>query len=242
VQITGASAGIPTGCPGSSSPSTAAAPNTCTFGSSYAGTTWVLNPGYYPGGISLLAGTYFLRPGVYYLAGGGFNFNSNNSGLNVYTISATWSSTSPPTSCTIQSFADCGGALFYNTNDPFCTSSCGSSAATLQPVKLAGNGPVVQLYPIQNAGPYTNILVFQDRALAPVGGSTGDVSINASSSVTIVGAMYVPRGLVSLAGGGDLGTVQMIANQLSVNGTGTAIHDFFSSGAFPQLHAVGLVE
>jgi Flp pilus assembly protein TadG len=39
----------PAGCPGSATPATAVDPQICLFGGSYAGQTWRLFPGYYPG-------------------------------------------------------------------------------------------------------------------------------------------------------------------------------------------------
>jgi hypothetical protein len=50
----------PAGCPGSTNPATAAVPRKCLFGGSFAGQTWRMYPGYYPGGVDLGAAT-FLR-------------------------------------------------------------------------------------------------------------------------------------------------------------------------------------
>ena len=66
--------GIPSGCPGGSAAATQDAPKECAFqNAAYVGTTWLLHPGLYPGGLDLSTGTFHLSPGIYYIAGGGFS-------------------------------------------------------------------------------------------------------------------------------------------------------------------------
>jgi hypothetical protein len=239
VMQLGGSSTIPKGCPGDTvSPATAANPATCTFSSSMAGTTWVLSPGYYPGGLSFQAGTFFLRPGLYYIGGGGFT--QNGSGASVYSVSSTWSSTSPPATCSTSDFTDCGGVLLYNTNDPFAVSG-GTSVKDIQQISLNGSAAKVALYPIQSAGPYTGFVIFQDRDLT-VAGTSGGVQLNGNgANLTVVGAIYVPSDTVNISGTGSIGTTQVIADQFNVTGSGTLGLDFNQS-VLPQLHAVGLVE
>lgn len=245
-QIGGGAKATPSGCPGGSSAATAAAPATCAFTSSYASTTWVLSPGYYPGGISVLGGTIFMRPGVYYIGGGGVNVAGT--GANLYSVSATWSSTTPPTTgsasppadCAPTSFANCGGVLIYNTNDPSATSG-GSSVKDMQPISLNGAASVVHLYGIQDAGPYTNIVIFQDRSLASSSPS-GDLQLNGNgSNLYVQGTIYLPNGYVAVQGTGDLGPNQIIANNFSITGGGTLQVDY-NQDLVAQFIAVGLVE
>jgi Putative Flp pilus-assembly TadE/G-like len=238
IQLLGTLQPIPGGCPGSSNPATAAAPATCTFGSSYAGTTWVLSPGYYPGGLSIQGGTVFLRPGVFYIGGGGLNVNGTGGSL--YSISALWAATTPPSTCSVSSFTDCGGVLIYNTNDPSATSG-GSSVTDIQQIQLNGSSSQMSLYPIQNAGQYTGIVIFEDRNQI-VGGSTGDLTlVGNGSNLTVVGAIYVPSGTVKVNGTGNIGTAQIIADQFQVGGGGT-LGLPFNPGPLPRLQFVGLVE
>ncbi len=79
VRLTGTRA-IPAGCPGAVAPaleSTELAPLTCQFPSAYAGTTWRIYPGYYPGGLHLQGGTFYFEPGIYWIGGGGIQVNGN---------------------------------------------------------------------------------------------------------------------------------------------------------------------
>ena len=255
VELSGTAA-IPAGCPGGSSPATALAPATCAFNNSYNGTTWLLSPGYYPGGFQFLKGTFFLRPGLYYIGGGGLD--AGGGGANIYTVSASWSSTTPPTTCqqtsTIdcittfpptpfdcapKSFAKCGGVLLYNTDDPTATSG-GASVRDMQPISLNGSAAVIHLYPIQDAGPYTNIVVFQDRNLP--GATSGDLQLNGNgSNLYVQGTIYEPNGYVAVQGTGNLGPSQIIADTFSVTGSGTLAVGY-NQDLVAQLIAVGLVE
>jgi Flp pilus assembly protein TadG len=226
---------IPAGCPGGSSPATAAAPATCTFNSSYAGTTWLLSPGYYPGGISVLGGTVFLRPGVYYMAGGGLN--AAGTGANLYSVSSAWSSSTAP-NCSASS-GDCGGVLIYNTNDPGATSGA-ASVKNMQPISLNGAASIIHLYPLQDAGPYTNIVIFQDRTQPS--SSSGDLQLNGNSAnLYVQGTIYVPKGYVKVEGTGNLGPSQIIADTFSITGGGT-LGVGYDQDLVAQLIAVGLVE
>ena len=237
VQIAGSAATVPSGCPGGSSAATALAPATCAFNNSYAGTTWLLSPGYYPGGFQFLKGTYFLKPGLYYIGGGGLD--AGGGGANIYSVSATWSLTTPPTTCSPTGFADCGGVLFYNTNDPTATSG-GSSVKNMQPISLNGSAANIHLYPIQNAGPYTNIVIFQDRTLPS--STSGDLQLNGSgSNLYVQGTIYEPNGYVAVQGTGNLGPSQVIADTFSITGNGTLAVGY-NQDLVAQLIAVGLVE
>ena len=83
-QVSGPIKPIPNGCPGAVAPgipeATAAVPETCLFPSNYAGTTWRLYSGYYPGGIQLKAGDFYLEPGIYFIGGGGVQMGANARG------------------------------------------------------------------------------------------------------------------------------------------------------------------
>jgi hypothetical protein len=228
---------IPASCPGGATPATAEAPATCSFPSSYAGTTWLLSPGYYPGGISVQGGTVFMKPGLYYIGGGGLN--TAGVGANLYSVSSTWSGSTPP-SCSPTSFSDCGGVLIYNTNDPAATSG-GASVKEMQPISLNGSSSIIHLYPIQNAGPYTNIVVFQDRTLSSSSPS-GDLQLNGNgANLYVQGTIYVPSGYVAIEGSGNLGPTQIIADTFKVTGGGNLGIDY-NQDLVAQLIAVGLVE
>jgi Flp pilus assembly protein TadG len=228
---------IPAGCPGGSGAATALAPATCAFNNSYNGSTWLLSPGYYPGGFQFLKGTFFLKPGVYYIGGGGLD--AAGGGASIYSVAASWGSVTPPSTCTSTSFSDCGGVLFYNTNDPAATSG-GASAKDMQPISLNGASASVQLYPIQNAGAYTNIVIFQDRNLPSA--TSGDLQLNGhGSNLHVQGTIYEPKGYVAVQGTGNLGPGQIIADTFSITGSGTLAVGY-NQDLIAQLIAVGLVE
>ena len=238
MQIPGVTMDVPDHCPGGTSPATALAPATCSFTSSYAGTTWLLSPGYYPGGISIQGGTIFMRPGVYYIGGGGLN--AAGTGANLYTVSSTWSSTTAPT-CTTDDFADCGGVLIYNTNDPTATSG-GSTVTNKQPIALNGANSIIHLYGIQDAGPYTNIVIFEDRDPTLGSSSSGDLQLNGNGAQLYVqGTIYMPVGYVAVEGTGDLGPTQIIADTFAIKGNGNLSIDY-NQDLVAQLIAIGLVE
>ena len=178
-----------------------------------------------------------MKPGVYYIGGGGLT--ANGTGANLYSVSSTWSAATPPTSCTPTSFLDCGGVLIYNTDDPNATSG-GSTVKQMQPVSLNGAASNIHLYPIQNAGPYTNIVIYQDRD-AP-SNSSGDLILNGNgANLYVQGTIYVPSGYVKIDGTGNLGPSQIIADTFTVNGSGNLGVDY-NQDLVAQLVAVGLVE
>jgi len=228
---------IPDGCPGGATAATAEEPATCAFTSNYAGSVWVLSAGYYPGGISVLAGTIFMKPGLYYIGGGGFTASGLDA--NLYSVSDAWALDTAPTTCTPTSFADCGGVLIYNTNDPSATSGA-TSVTDMQAILLNGSDSDINLYPIQNAGPYTNIVIFQDPSLPS--DPSGDLVLNGSgSNLYVQGTVYLPAGSVKVNGEGDLGPFQIIANDFAISGSGN-LSVAYNQDLVAQLIAVGLVE
>ena len=93
-----------------------------------------LQPGIYYGGIKITDGS--LAPGIYIMAGGGFEVKSTSS------------------------FA-AHGVFIYNTNDPDCP-ACVYKSGGVNEVEVETNGPA-DLSPM-TTGPYAGLLVFQDRA------------------------------------------------------------------------------
>ncbi|CAN5736965.1 hypothetical protein BH23CHL8_BH23CHL8_31820 [soil metagenome] len=209
---------IPTGCPGSGSPATLAAPKQCQFTSSYAGTTWRIFPGLYPGGLKLQGGTFYFEPGIYYIGGGGLDLT----GTGTVTTSVASGGTSGPA----------GGVMFYNT-------SLSNSAAG--PINLNGSSAQIALRPLES-GMHEGIVIYQDR-LININGD--DVTINGSSSdMSLRGTIYVPLGDVKVNGGsGTLTMDQVIAHTYSVQGApGSRIRILKEQFFRFKLLAAGLVE
>ena len=56
------------------------------------------------------------------------------------------------------------------------------------------------------------------------------------------GVIYAPSATVDLVGGGDLGSVQIIADSFDINGTGDLLIDFVQYIEIPSGKLFGLVE
>ena len=211
----------PTGCPGSATPATRAAPRLCKFAGSNAGETWRIYPGYYPGGLDLGASTtnpakFLLEPGVYYIGGGGFN------GANSKLTSV------DPGGLTLG-----GGVLIFNTTLP-----TGSGAG---PVTLNGGTAGLDLHPLEGTGvyaPYDRMVIYQDRDV------TLDVTINGgSSNMQVRGLIYAPSAQIRVNGSSGTITVdQVIASTFNINGGGGTINVAQDAGFLPELELAGLVE
>lgn len=218
-RVTGTKA-VPPGCPGSSDPATLSSPKVCQYPSAYAGTAWRLYPGLYPGGLKLQGGTFYLEPGLYYIAGGGVSITG--SGTQTYSVD--------PSGVT----GPGGGVLLYNTLAPTLATG---------PVFLDGAGADIDLWPYDDdRSPYDGLLLFQDRTQNLVG---DDVTINGSASdMSVRGTVYVPAGDVKVNGSTGLLTMdQVIAGIYKVNGApGSHLMALKSEDFIVRLRAAGLVE
>jgi hypothetical protein len=188
--------GIPKGCQGTVDPNLSVPPPpspvywypaatwdepaTCRFDSSYQNTTWRLYPGYYPGGLVLQGGTYYLEPGIYFLGGGGMTYGANG--------------------VTVRSVASGGtsldfGVLFYNTEaqdvlyedpaipDEFVHAWCqdlwaweagGGSAETFpnpDPAVVPADDPANPYDPADNVNEYTQWFQFRCAEILKLNGS-----------------------------------------------------------------------
>jgi hypothetical protein len=210
---------IPTGCPGATNPATLASPNLCQFSSSYAGTSWRLFPGLYPGGLKLQGGTFYFEPGIYYIGGGGLDITGT--GTNSMTVES-GETTGPG-----------GGIMFYNT-------SLTNSAAG--PISLNGSSAIINLLPLDDGTRYDGLLLFQDRSLDING---DDMTINGSGgTMSVRGTIYVKAGNVKVNGGaGTLIMDQIISRTYDVQGSsGSQIKVLKDTEYTVRLLVAGLVE
>jgi hypothetical protein len=226
---------IPPGCPDGGSDATFSDPQACQFTSSYAGTTWRLFPGDYPGGIKLQAGTFYLEPGIYYIAGGGFELSGNGSVA---------TSTDGGTALDF-------GLMIYNTEDSDYSDECAAGTATrpadmcIQPIKLNGSSASVNFYPLDSGTNWDGIVIFSDRNLDAPG---DDLQVNGSSDGTadmqIRGTIYLPAGQVLINGNEGTVTVdQVIADTFKINGsTGSQIDVLYDTDFIFKITAQGLIE
>lgn len=236
--VSGSKSTIPGGCPGGATAATEAAPAVCQFTSSYAGTTWRLHPGYYPGGIQLQAGTFYWEPGIYWIGGGGVTINGTG------TVST---SVLAPTGTTLDF-----GILFYNTEDPAFHAQCATSPVTapnpavdcVQQIQLNGAQATINFYPLMNGSIFDGLIVYQDRNLDVGGPGVDDVVINGgTSTMNVRGTIYVPKGEVKVNGGtGTMVTDQVIAFRYTINGNGGTIQLLNNQDFEFKFQAAGLVE
>ncbi len=217
-------------------PSTIAIPQACQFSNNtaYNGTTWILHPGTYPGGIQLNAtATFCLEPGIYYLAGGGFTVTGG--GPTVASVANDAACTSTPTIG--------GGVLIYNTNDPSATTTCagGNTNACVGSISLNGTTNSVTLLPYQSP-PYENMVIFEDRTQSVSSGY--DLTLNGSgSNLNVTGTIYMPKGSVKVNGSNSTAmNTQIIAWDFLLSGNGGNMTVGYQASSFFHVRGSGLVQ
>jgi hypothetical protein len=214
---------IPDHCPGGSQPATHEEPRLCHFTGSYAGESWRLYPGYYPGGLLVEAGTFYLEPGIYYAGGGGFQMRGASSAM--YSVT-------PGTTTTG------GGVMIYNGDHHSAASGA---------IDLAGGGSKLQLLPLNDPGSqWDRIVIFQDREVCLDARIVG-----AASDMFVRGIIYLPGGdscpaghpvLIVEANGGTVTVDQVIAYRFQLKGNNGGLNVAWDSDYLPGARLAGLVE
>jgi hypothetical protein len=245
----GTSRDVPSSCPGGSSPPSAAEPKGCTFGGVYDGDSYRVYPGYYPGGIRLNAGTFYLEPGIYYVGGGGLSLGGG--GAIVYSVDS--GGTVPG-----------GGILIYNTEDSTYHTECAvnaafpagtiaaypnvtGAAACYAGISFNGSSATINVKPIQTTI-YKNLLIFVDRDLsyrtANPPSTTNDIIMNGSStSLIISGTIYDPAGVIQINGDGAMAiSTQIISYDFLVTGNAGRLTITYDADSIFHLSGVGLVQ
>jgi hypothetical protein len=93
-------------------------------------------------------------------------------------------------------------------------------------------------------------VIFQDCDLSvqptttPLNNRTADLQINGSSStLNVIGTIYVPKGAVQANGsGGTASTIQIIADQFKLTGNNANLSAQYDGNSFYQVTATGLVQ
>jgi Flp pilus assembly protein TadG len=223
---------LPPGCPGGSSPATHNTPNSCRFGGSYAGTEWRLFPGYYPGGIDLRSGTFYLEPGIYYVAGGcresdcprtggglRYSFRAAGSGVVLRSVSSGGTTVG-------------GGVLIFNGRHT------ASPAWPDGQVVLQGGDSDLNLLPLSQGTPWDNMVIFQHRSITqPIEIVGGDSELSARGIIYAANAKVIARGSA-----GTLTIDQVIASTFDIRGGGGTINVAYDWNYLPLLRMAGLVE
>jgi Flp pilus assembly protein TadG len=236
--ITGSGSNTPpNGCPGSGSVATAASPTGCDLHFNKPKVVRIY-PGVYYGGLKLRQTTsadtlvVYVEPGIYYMAGGGFEVRGP---LVLRTVSAGGTTLG-------------GGVLIYNTDDAQYRTQCASNTAPggacVRPIDFQStDGSDIDLLPYELA-PYENLLIFQERnAVAAGGGSQPAMSIEGRATMSLSGTIYLPKADFVYAGNGngEILNAQVISDEFSITGNGTLSVTYNPDEVF-QFHSIGLVQ
>lgn len=211
------------------------------------GSTTVLHPGVYVGGIQMKnSAVALLEPGLYVMDGGGLSIGAQNA---VYSVAKGVTSTSDATWASTDCLATNCGVLLFNT-------AWGSTKDQIS----VGAGATLKLRPylptadpnaskLSDANSYQNLLMWQDGNPAPTSGSPQPVvQLSGGGSVDIAGTVYAPGAQVAMGGGsGGSGgsttdvTLQFICWDLSLQGN-SSFHFFYQSNQFAKPTDYGLIK
>jgi hypothetical protein len=227
-------------CPGQSAAADLANPATCKIQSANSAISAVhLKPGTYPGGLWLTQApgdaqlSVYLEPGIYYIAGGGFEVQGDIVLRSVETGGTTFDLGSTTM-----------GVLVYNTDDPEYHAEC--VAGTVGGDSCIGaidfqTGPAsdVDLRGDQIDIAFKNLLLFQD----PNASAQPAVSAEGHSSQTLVGTIYIPEAEFKYSGNGtgEVLNAQIICDTFDVTGGGELSINYDGSQVF-QFKGIGLVQ
>ena len=231
---------IPDGCPGADkAPTSWDDPHECNFqGNTYDGTTWRLSPGAYPGGLDLSNGTFHLRPGIYYIFGGGLTVGSGG-GSTAFSVNDDGSFDKDDAGNDVAA----GGVLFFNTAHP-------DGKPAWEKITMNGGDANMELLPLgvpegSADDMYNGILIWNDRN-HPVPKAGVSVEINGGDSdLAARGTIYSPSGTVDIRGNSATAVVtidQAIAWQFALGGNGGSIVALDDQNFEARLIGAGLVE
>lgn len=222
-----------TGCPGASPAASEANPIGCKIDVQGSGAASVrIFPGVYWGGINLSPNrslTVYMEPGIYYVAGGGFEVAGTN--ITLRTVAAGTTTVG-------------GGVLVYNDDAPSwrdeCITGIGAPAnACIASVDFQNTrAGAVTMHGYE--GPvYTGLLFVQDRDAS----GQPALKLTGNSGAGLNGTIYLPEADFEFQGNGT-GTVlnaQIIAWTFDVGGNGDLTVTYDPDEAI-QLRGVGLVQ
>jgi hypothetical protein len=227
----GGALGAPNGCPGNhSKPSSAEFPRGCQLSvQGNKDTTYTLSPGTYYGGINIQGTTQesyvtvVFKPGIYYMAGGGFSTGGNGQ----YSLR----------SVEADGVTQGGGVLIYNSVDPLYATQCAAdptydpnpgdsptNKACLSTFNLTGSAGGTIWFKPAAFDPYRGLYLFQDRTVPmpqPVVSVAGY-----SNNVTMTGTIYAPKAQCIIAGNGTGLSLQWICDIWTLNGNSTITLDY----------------
>jgi hypothetical protein len=216
----------PNGCPGSTTPATQASPTGCDVHFNREKVVRIY-PGVYWGGLKIRETsdnlTVYMEPGIYYMAGGGFEVAGP---VDLYSVDP---------GGTTYGASGTSGVLIYNTDHPTCPSTgpC-ISAVDFQNtsggvIKLRGyNGPT-----------WEKMLVYQDRDAS----SQPALKLSGNTQMTLSGTIYLPKADFDYAGNstGEIFGAQVICDTFKVSGNG-GLSILYDPDESINLSGTGLVQ
>lgn len=161
----------------------------------------VLDPGVYYGGWTISNNSSLqLRPGIYYIAGGGITLSGTNGTLEAV-------SGDPTVEARI---------MIFNTDNRQTTCAGLNSFQSQGPLSFSANSTFEAK--AMSTGPYKGILLWQDgKGCNP----DAPVSLGGNGNVVIAGTIYAPNATVTMNGGATgtgSASVQIISNQWVLSG------------------------
>jgi hypothetical protein len=197
----------PNGCPGSTtSPPSEANPVGCDVQFNRPKTVR-LYPGVYWGGLKLRETSedliVYMEPGIYYMAGGGFQVSG---AVNLYTVD--------PGGTTYGSSTDAGVTIF-NTDHPDCSTGGGPCIAAIDFQNTTGG--TIQMRGYRDAV-YKPLLFFQDRDAS----SQPALKLAGNTLMSLSGVIYLPEANFDYAGNsaGEVLGAQVICDTFKISGNG----------------------
>lgn len=214
------------------------------------GTSQVLSPGVYVGGIELKSSAVaYLRPGIYLIRNGEFKIGAQASVFSITssgssTTSANWTTDCPASTAAVHAC----GVMILNTDMDGASDAIDVAAGAT--VKLRAYDPAADLSGTAPANPdqYTGLLVWQEGTPAATDSwEQPTISLSGGGSADISGTVYAPQALVRMGGnsGGSGGgavnlTLQFIVYDLEFHGN-SAFHFYYVDNEFARPTDYGLI-
>jgi hypothetical protein len=223
-------------CPGKPTAGTAPVPRTCILTPDRSSATVRIYPGVYYGGILMKQSnaaehlTVYMEPGIYYIAGGGFQIDGD---VDVYTVDPGGTS---------YGGAGTSGVLIYNSDDPAKAAECnagtytGAGCISWWDVNDSNGEVRLRGYP---GAVYTNLILFQDRDAS----DQPAVKLTGNAAMTIEGTFYLPNAQFAFNGNGESTVLnaQVICDTFDIGGNGNLTVTWDPDTAL-ELHSMGLVQ
>lgn len=216
----------PVGCPGNAV-ATQASPSGCDVSFNRVKTVRIY-PGVYWGGLKLRETsnnlTVYMEPGIYYMAGGGFEVAG---GVDLYTVN--------PGGTAYGTLGN-SGVMIYNTDHPSCTTGGGPCIGAVDFQNTTGG--TIQMRGYRGAV-WEHMLVFQDRSAS----SQPAFSMEGNTGMDLAGTIYLPKAAFDYRGNsaGEVLGAQVICDTFKVSGNGDLTISY-DPDEVAELTGIGLVQ